>query len=172
MEVLIPDPRGSHHLPIWSASACRTVPNPFWWHHQFMASVLATCFLLNTTSLYQYLSCYVTCQSGVFKIVQPPLLSSSPCHLKRKPCFCTNALATNPFSSTFMNGWLWFYYRFRRGFYLKSLQPEKKTLLYRPWNPNQGHQQWNLYEGLGLLMVSNSSVQHVAWEVFSPSRFE
>ena len=48
MEVLIPDPRGSHHLPIWSVSACRTMPHPFWWQHQLLASVLATCFHLNT----------------------------------------------------------------------------------------------------------------------------
>ena len=31
---------------------------------------------------------------------------------------------------------------------------------------------WNLHEGFGLLMVSNSFVQHVAWEMFSPSWFE
>ena len=33
MEVLIPDSRGSHHLPIWAASACRSMPQPLWWHH-------------------------------------------------------------------------------------------------------------------------------------------
>ena len=49
MEVLIQDTRGSQHLPIWSTSACRTMPHPLWWQHQFLASVLATCFHLNTT---------------------------------------------------------------------------------------------------------------------------
>ena len=88
--------------------------------------------------------------------------------LKNKAMFCTKVLATDPFSSTFMNCWLWFYYRFPRGFYPKSLQPEQK-LLYRLWNLHQGH---NLHEGLGLAMVSNSSVQHVAWVIFLPSRFE
>ena len=58
------------------------------------------------------------------KSVQSPLLSSSPCRLK-KAMFCTKVLATDPFSSTFMNGWLWCYYWYPRGFYLKSLQPEK-----------------------------------------------
>ena len=48
---------------------------------------------------------------------------------KKKAMFCTKALATNPFSSTFMNCWLWFYYWFRRCFYPKSLQPEKNPLV-------------------------------------------
>ena len=79
-EVLIPDTRGSQHLPIWSTSACRTMSHPLWWQRQFLASVLATCIHLNTTvfnysnhvqvqiwwSQYQYLSCYVTCQGGAF----------------------------------------------------------------------------------------------------------
>ena len=47
--------------------------------------------------------------------------------LKKKAMFYTKALATDPFSSTFMNCWLWFYYWFRRGFYPKSLQPEKEN---------------------------------------------
>ena len=33
MEVLIPDSRRSQHLPIWAASACRTMPHPLRWHH-------------------------------------------------------------------------------------------------------------------------------------------
>ena len=33
MEVLIPDSRGSQHLPIWAASACRTMPHPLRWQH-------------------------------------------------------------------------------------------------------------------------------------------
>ena len=49
--------------------------------------------------------------------------------LKKKTMFCTKALAADPFSSTFMNCWLWFYYWFQRGFYPKSLQPEKTTTL-------------------------------------------
>ena len=68
-------------------------------------------------------------------IVQPPLLSSLPCRLKRKPCFAQKALAMDPFSSTFMNCWLWFYNWFRRGFYPKSLQPEKKNPLVSPVEP-------------------------------------
>ena len=32
-EVLIPDSRGSQHLPIWAASACRTMPHPVCWQH-------------------------------------------------------------------------------------------------------------------------------------------
>ena len=88
------------------------------------------------------------------KIVQPPLLSSSPCRLK-KALFCTKALATDPFSSTFMNCWLWFYYWFRRGFYPKSLQPEK-NLLYRLWNLHQGHHLWSLHEGLGFICPARS----------------
>ena len=46
----------------------------------------------------------------------------APLPLKKKAMFCTN----DPFSSTFMNWWLWCYYWFRRGFSPKSLQPEKK----------------------------------------------
>ena len=92
----------------------------------------------------------------------------APLPLKKKAMFCTN----DPFSSTFMNWWLWCYYWFRRGFSPKSLQPEKKTLLYRLWNLQQGHHPWKLHEGFSLFMVSKSSAQHVAWEIFSPSRFE
>ena len=62
------------------------------------------------------------------KIVQPPLLSSSPCRLK-KSHVCTEALGTDPLSSIFMNCWLWFCYRFWRGFYPKSLQPEINPLV-------------------------------------------
>ena len=35
MEVLIPNPRGSQHLAIWSVSACRAMLHPLWWQHQF-----------------------------------------------------------------------------------------------------------------------------------------
>ena len=45
--------------------------------------------------------------------------------LKKKAMFCTKALATNPFSSTFMNCWLWFYYWFRRTF-LSEIPPIRK----------------------------------------------
>ena len=31
--VLIPDSRGSQHLPIWAALACRTLPHPLRWQH-------------------------------------------------------------------------------------------------------------------------------------------
>ena len=78
--------------------------------------------------------------------------------LKMKAMFCTKALATNPFSSTFMNCWLDFEEAF-----IRNPSNQKKTLLYRLWNLHQGHHLWNLHEGLGLLVVSNSSVQHVAW---------
>ena len=33
MAVLIPDSRGSQHLPTWAASACKTTPHPLRWHH-------------------------------------------------------------------------------------------------------------------------------------------
>ena len=55
--------------------------------------------------------------------------------LKKKATFCTKALATDTFSSAFMNYWLWFYYWFRRGFYPKSLRPEKKNPLVSPVEP-------------------------------------
>ena len=74
--------------------------------------------------------------------------------LKRKVMFCTKTLATDPFSSAFMNCWLWFYYWFQ-GFYPKSLEPETPPpppppppLLYGLWNLHQGHRLWNLHEGL------------------------
>ena len=44
MEVLIPDSRGSQHLPIWAA----TMPYPLWWQHNFNL-VFWPCFRLNTT---------------------------------------------------------------------------------------------------------------------------
>ena len=63
----------------------------------------------------------------VLKIVQPPLLSSSPCRLKIKPCF-----AQKHKQRIHYNQHKWtadFYYRIRRGFCPKSLQPEKTTLV-------------------------------------------
>ena len=64
------------------------------------------------------------------KIVQPSLMSSSSCHSKkRKPTmFWTEPLATDPFSSPFMNCLIWLYYWFLRGFYPKSLQPEENLI--------------------------------------------
>ena len=64
-----------------------------------------------------------------FKDCPASLIVISTLSLKKKAMFCTKALATDPFSSTFMNCWLWFFYWFPRGFYSKSLQPEKKTLI-------------------------------------------
>ena len=52
--------------------------------------------------------------------------------LKKKVMFCTKALGTVPFSSTFMNCWPWFYYWFRRGF-LSEIPPTRKKLLYHLW---------------------------------------
>ena len=62
----------------------------------------------------------------VFKDCPASLIVIFTVLLKKKAMFCTKALATDPFSTTFMNCWLWCYYWFRRGFYPKSLQPEKK----------------------------------------------
>ena len=65
----------------------------------------------------------------LFKEYPASLIVIFTLSLKRKAMFCTKALATDPFSSTFMSCWLWFYYWFRRGFYPKSLQPDKKPLV-------------------------------------------
>ena len=67
----------------------------------------------------------------IFKDWQAFLIVIFTLPLKKKAMCCTKALATDhPFSSTFMNCWLWFYYWFRRGFYPKSPQPEKKNLVW------------------------------------------
>ena len=84
----------------------------------------------------------------LFKEYPASLIVIFTLSLKRKAMFCTKALATDPFSSTFMSCWLWFYYWFRRGFYPKSLQPDKK-LLYRLWNLQQGQHMRNVHEGFG-----------------------
>ena len=65
----------------------------------------------------------------LFKDCPAPLIVIFTLPLKKKVMFCTKALATNPFSSTFMNRWLSFYYWFRRGFFPKSLQPGKRPLV-------------------------------------------
>ena len=65
----------------------------------------------------------------LFKDCPASLIFIFTLSLKKTAMFCTKALATDPFSSTFMNCWLWFHYWFRRGFYPKSLQPEKNPLL-------------------------------------------
>ena len=62
----------------------------------------------------------------LFKDCPAPRIVILTLSFKKKAMFCIKALATDPFSSTFMNCWLWFYYWFRRGFYSKSLQPESK----------------------------------------------
>ena len=48
----------------------------------------------------------------------------------------------------------------------------KLLLLYHLWNLQECHQLWNLCESFGLLMASNSSVQHVAWDMFPAPRME
>ena len=45
----------------------------------------------------------------------------------------------------------------------------QKKLLYRMWNLHEGHHLWNLHEALSLLVLSTSSKQHVAWDMFSSS---
>ena len=76
-------------------------------------------------------TCHVMWLVGVvlFKDCPASLTVIFTLPLKKKAMFCTKALATDPFSSTFMKCWLWLNYWFRRGFYPKSLQPEKKTLV-------------------------------------------
>ena len=101
-----------------------------------------------------------------FKYCPASLIVVFTLPLKKKAMFCTKVLATDPFSPTFMNCWLWFYYWFRRGFYPRSLQPEKKTLV-SPVKPASRTSPAEPAWRLSLLMVSNSSVQHVAWEIFS-----
>ena len=83
------------------------------------------------------ITCHVMCLVRVvlFKDCPASLIVIFTLPLKKKAMFCAKALATNPFSSTFMNCWLWFYYWFRRGFYPKSLQPEKKNPLVSPVEP-------------------------------------
>ena len=86
------------------------------------------------------------------KIAQPSLLLSSPCHLKY--------------------GWHVLHRRFNNGsillnshellililllnstkFFFRNPSNQKKLL-----NLHEGHHLWNLYESLGLLMVSNSA---------------
>ena len=39
----------------------------------------------------------------------------------------------------------------------------QKKILNHLWNLHEGHHMWNQHESLGLLMVSKSFVQHVAW---------
>ena len=108
----------------------------------------------------------------VLKIFQPSLLSSSSCHLKKEsqPCFGQKLYQrihshhhswTAKFECTI---------DFEQAFIRNS--SNQKKILYHMWNLREGHRLWNLHEGLGLLMVSNSFVQHVGWEMFSPSRFE
>ena len=88
--------------------------------------------------------------------------------LKSKAMFCTNALATDPFSSTFMN--CWFNIDFEEAF-IRNLSNQKKKYCIGCGTCIK-HQLRDLYEDFGLLMILNSAVQHVAWEIFSPSRFE
>ena len=97
------------------------------------------------------------------KIVLPSWLSSSSCHLKQRnpSMFWTEALAMDPFSSPFMTAKFDCTIDFEEAF-IRNPSNQKKILYHL----------WNLHEGLSLLMVSNSFVQHVAWEMFSPSRFE
>ena len=70
-----------------------------------------------------------------FKDCPASLIVTSTLPFRKKAMFCTKVLATEPFSSTFMNCLIWFYYWFRRGFYRKSLQPEKKNTIVSPVEP-------------------------------------
>ena len=70
------------------------------------------------------------------KIVQPSLLASSSCHLKRRPAmFWTEALATDPFSSIFMkyDCSIEFEEAFIRNAY------NQKDIFYHLWNLREGH---------------------------------
>ena len=80
--------------------------------------------------------------------------------------FWTETLASDPFSSTLMNG-----FDLTIDFEETFIQnpTNQKKLLYCLWNLREWHSLWNLHDGLGLLMVSNSSVKHVAWGMFSSS---
>ena len=107
------------------------------------------------------------------RIGQPSFLSFSHCHLK-------NETSHNLHRSFISKGSILINIHeqltlislliFKESFIRNPSNQEK--LLYRLGNLHQGHQMWYLHEGLGVLMVSDSSVQHVAWEMLSPSRFE
>ena len=143
MGVLIPDPRGSQHLPIWSASACRTSlvhyddNTNFWlvfWLHAFTST--KPCSTIKIMCRYKYdkantNTCYVMWLVKVvlFKDCPASLIVFFTLPLKKKAMFSTKALSTDPFSSTYMNCWLWFYYWFRRGFYPKSTQTRKNSCI-------------------------------------------
>ena len=180
---------GGAHPRFWRVTAFahlfyKLMPNPLWWQHRFWLVFWPHAFIsTQPCSIIQIMwrcksdkaktnTCHVMWLVRVvlFKDCPSSLIAIFTLPFKKKAMFCTKALATDPFSSTFMNCWLWFYYWFRRGLYPKSLQPERT--LVSPVEPASRTSPVELHEGLGLLMVSNSSVQHVAWEIFSPSRFE
>ena len=119
------------------------MPHPLWWQHQFWlvfwphaSTSTQPCSIIQIMCRCKYdksntNTCHVMWLVRVvlFKDCPASLIVIFTLSLKKKSMFCTKALATDPFSSTFMNCSIWFYYWFRRGFYPKSLQPEKTTTL-------------------------------------------
>ena len=95
-EVFIPDSRRSEHLPIWAASACRTMPSLLRWQHN--SSIVYWPHAFTSTQLFK--SCAGAkmikpmlvmlcnfCGWYFLKIVQPPLFSTSSCRLKKKAMY-------------------------------------------------------------------------------------
>ena len=138
MEVLIPDSRGSQHLPIWAASACRTMPHPLRWQHNSSLMFWSHAF----TSIQQCSINQIMCRCKDDK--------ANPCHVmwlvkvlvfEDCPAFLFIILilllnkkkASHVLDSSLSNGSIFdilelltlIYYWFRRGFDPKSLQPEE-----------------------------------------------
>ena len=102
MEVLIPDSRGSQHLPIWAASACRTMPHPLRWQHNSSLVFWSHAFTpIQQCSIMQIMWGCKDDEANPYNVVW---LVRVVFLTKRKPVmFWTVALATGPFSSTFMS---------------------------------------------------------------------